>query len=66
MFVPQSHKLGKLKAIDLAEPEDIFSLVNREGTSDSQKPVIVRMKAGSYTLHDGLTFHFLARKGSNN
>jgi phytanoyl-CoA hydroxylase len=56
-FIPGSHKFGRLDAIDLTSPQDIFALVpGAEGkTSD---PVAVPLKAGSCTFHNGLTFHY--------
>jgi ectoine hydroxylase-related dioxygenase (phytanoyl-CoA dioxygenase family) len=57
MFVPKSHKAGKFKAISLAEPEDLFQYT-KNTEIDRQKPVICRLKAGSCTFHDGLTFHY--------
>ncbi|WP_135553847.1 phytanoyl-CoA dioxygenase family protein [Paenibacillus cymbidii] len=56
MFVPGSHKAGKLTGINLAEPENIFDFV--KGTEfETRKPVIVPLKKGSLTFHNGLTFH---------
>ncbi len=54
-FIPKSQKIKNLKAISLTTPEDIF---NQEGAHDKNTAVIVRMKAGSCTFHDGMTFHF--------
>lgn len=57
MFVPKSHRAGKLKNISLVEPVDIFDYV--KGTElEKQRPVNVPLKAGSCTFHDGLTFHY--------
>ncbi|CAI6081557.1 phytanoyl-CoA dioxygenase family protein [Cohnella sp. JJ-181] len=56
-FVPKSNRLGKLKGIDLADPQNIFDYVEG-GQADAQKPVVVPLKAGSCTFHDGLTFHY--------
>lgn len=57
MFVPGSHKLGKLTGIDLINPQNIFEFV--KGTEiEKTKPVIVPLKKGSCTFHNGLTFHF--------
>lgn len=57
MFVPKSHKAGKLTGIDLVNPQNIFDYA--KGTeADGQKPVIVPLKAGSCTFHNGLTFHY--------
>jgi ectoine hydroxylase-related dioxygenase (phytanoyl-CoA dioxygenase family) len=57
MFVPKSQKIKNLKGINLVNPEDIFSL---SGASeiDRNTAAVVRMKAGSCTFHDGLTFHY--------
>ena len=57
MFVPKSQKLKNLKAVDLVEPKDIFA---KEGAAelDRNTAAIVRMKAGSCTFHNGLTFHY--------
>jgi len=56
-FVPKSHTFGKLKGIDLANPQNIFDYVE-SGGADQQKPVVVPLKAGSCTFHNGLTFHY--------
>ncbi|HEY0827322.1 MAG TPA: phytanoyl-CoA dioxygenase family protein [Bacilli bacterium] len=57
MFVPGSHKVGKLTGIDLVNPQNIFDFV--QGTElENRKPVIVPMKKGSCTFHHGLTFHY--------
>lgn len=55
MFVPKSQKIKNLKAVDLVEPQDIFA---QSDEADRNQAVIVRMKAGSCTFHDGLTFHY--------
>jgi ectoine hydroxylase-related dioxygenase (phytanoyl-CoA dioxygenase family) len=57
MFVPGSHKMGKLTGIDLVNPQDIFEFV--KGTEiEKTKPVIVPLQKGSCTFHNGLTFHY--------
>ncbi len=53
-FVPKTQKIRNLKHIDLVNPQDIFESVD----TDKNNAVIVRMKAGSCTFHDGLTFHY--------
>ncbi|GBF72955.1 phytanoyl-CoA dioxygenase family protein [Paenibacillus sp. 598K] len=57
MFVPKSQRIRNLKSVDLVTPEDIFA---QQGASDMDRntAVIVRMKAGSCTFHDGMTFHY--------
>jgi ectoine hydroxylase-related dioxygenase (phytanoyl-CoA dioxygenase family) len=57
MFLPKSHNIGQLKPINLAEPEDLFEYAKGTGIEE-KKPVIVKMKAGSCTFHNGLTFHY--------
>ncbi|RKN85131.1 phytanoyl-CoA dioxygenase family protein [Paenibacillus ginsengarvi] len=57
MFVPKSHTAGKLKNISLVDPVDIFEYVKGTGL-ENQRPVVVPLKAGSCTFHDGLTFHY--------
>jgi ectoine hydroxylase-related dioxygenase (phytanoyl-CoA dioxygenase family) len=57
MFVPGSHKTGKLSAIPLNNPTNLFDYVEDEELK-SRKPVMCPMKAGSCTFHNGLTFHY--------
>lgn len=57
MFVPGSHKVGKLKGINLVDPENIYDFV--KGTEiEKTRPVKVPLKAGDITFHSGLTFHY--------
>lgn len=56
MFIPKSQKLKNLKSVDFLEPHDLFE--ETKGQTDRNTAVIVRMKAGSCTFHDGLTFHY--------
>lgn len=57
MFVPGSHKVGKLNAVDLVNPQDIYEYEGSEAVRGT-RPVTVPLKAGSCTFHDGLTFHY--------
>jgi len=57
MFVPGSHKLGKLTGIDLTNPTDIFEFLNDAGEM-RKSAVKVPLKKGSCTFHNGLTFHY--------
>lgn len=57
MFVPGSHKVGKLNPIDLADPQDIYEYVKGTDVANA-RPVKVPLKAGSCTFHNGLTFHY--------
>ncbi|MFD0715018.1 phytanoyl-CoA dioxygenase family protein [Paenibacillus sp. GCM10027626] len=65
MFVPKSQKIKNLKHVDLVEPHDIFSDEGASGM-DRNQAVIVRMKAGSCTFHDGLTFHYAHANQTDN
>lgn len=57
MFMPKSRNLGRLAPVSFLEPIDILEFA--KGTEVEQaKPVMARMKAGSCTFHDGLTFHY--------
>lgn len=57
MFVPGSHKIGKLNGIDLVHPQNIFDEV-RGSELEKTRPVKVPLKKGSCTFHNGLTFHY--------
>ncbi|MCL5972222.1 MAG: phytanoyl-CoA dioxygenase family protein [Firmicutes bacterium] len=57
MFVPKSKAAGKLKAISLVEPEDLMEYAKKAGVVPEQ-PIIARLRAGSCTVHSGLTFHY--------
>jgi ectoine hydroxylase-related dioxygenase (phytanoyl-CoA dioxygenase family) len=64
MFVPGSHKLGKLTGIYLVNPQDIFEF-EESAELNKTKPVIVPLKKGSCTFHNGLTFHYAHANGSD-
>ncbi|GLX71262.1 phytanoyl-CoA dioxygenase family protein [Paenibacillus glycanilyticus] len=57
MMVPKSQKIKNLKTIDLVDPKDIFADDGAKEV-DRNTAAVVRMKAGSCTFHDGLTFHY--------
>ena len=57
-FVPKSHSWGKFDPIHLVGVhQDIFKLVPEPETKDLT-PLPMPMKAGSCTIHNGLTFHY--------
>ena len=56
-FIPGSHKFGRLDAIDLINPQDLFKLVP-DAKGQKFESVPVPLKAGSCTFHNGLTFHY--------
>jgi ectoine hydroxylase-related dioxygenase (phytanoyl-CoA dioxygenase family) len=54
-FVPCTHKLGVLNAVNLGQPHDLFeSAPQFKGV----KPTTCELRAGSATFHNGLTFHY--------
>jgi ectoine hydroxylase-related dioxygenase (phytanoyl-CoA dioxygenase family) len=57
MFVPKTQKIKNLKSISLVDPADIFADAGAKD-ADRNTAVVVRMRAGSCTFHDGLTFHY--------
>lgn len=57
MFVPSSHTVGKLTGIDLVHPQDLFQQAKHTHIPE-KRPIVVCMKAGSCTFHNGLTFHY--------
>lgn len=56
-FVPRTHSWGPYPPISLTNPEPLFEMVEEEHEQDL-KPVCMKMRAGSCTFHDGLTFHY--------
>ena len=58
-FIPGSHALGVMPAVDLADPADLFTSAPH---LKAMKPELCPLKAGSATFHNGLTWHFA---GSN-
>jgi ectoine hydroxylase-related dioxygenase (phytanoyl-CoA dioxygenase family) len=56
-FVPGSQRVGALPGINLVDPQDIFAMVPG-GELAGVRPVTVRLRAGSATFHDALTFHY--------
>jgi ectoine hydroxylase-related dioxygenase (phytanoyl-CoA dioxygenase family) len=56
-FIPGSHKLGRLDAIDLINPQDLFKLVPAAKNKKFES-VPVPLKTGSCTFHNDLTFHY--------
>lgn len=58
-FIPKSHRVGRLPGINLVTPQDIFSMIPPEKQNVIEKqPYVARMRAGSCTFHNGLTFHY--------
>ena len=54
-FLPGTHALGPMAAVNLADPADIFANAPHLAAN---KPVICPLTAGSATFHNGLSWHF--------
>ena len=54
-FIPGSHKLGPLPAVNLADPKDLSEVAP---SLKGIKPITHELKAGCVTFHSGLTFHY--------
>ena len=57
-FIPGSHKLGPLEAVDLGNATEESILAALPEAYRSRKPVAMEMKEGSCTFHNGLTLHY--------
>jgi len=57
VFLPGSHKFGRLPPINLVEPQDIFAYLPKTEAKMPQ-PAVCPLRAGSCTFHNGLTFHY--------
>lgn len=64
-FIPGSQALGALEPINLVTPQDLFGIAAEHGAQLSD-PVIVPLKAGSCTFHNGLTFHYAGPNRTEN
>jgi phytanoyl-CoA hydroxylase len=54
-FIPRTHKLRNVEMVNLADPQELFAIAPEvRGT----KAVTCELKAGSCTVHNGLTFHY--------
>ncbi len=56
-FIPGSHQVGRLEPINLVNPQDIFGF-EASGHLKGVQPAVMKMKAGSCTFHNGMTFHY--------
>lgn len=61
-FLPQSHKLPRIKPIPLGDRVDGLAIARQELGADVvdalPEPVAMDMEAGGVTFHDGLLFHY--------
>lgn len=56
-FIPRSYQWGVYPGISLGNPQPLLKMAEPEHPG-ALKPVSMKMKAGSCTFHDGLTFHY--------
>jgi ectoine hydroxylase-related dioxygenase (phytanoyl-CoA dioxygenase family) len=63
-FIPGSHKWGKLAPVHLVSPQALTEVVPDADKKDLT-PSIMRMKAGSCTFHNGLTFHYASANSTD-
>lgn len=54
-FLPGTHKLLNIEPVNLANPQDLFTVAPQ---TKGLKPVTCELKAGSCTVHNGMTFHY--------
>jgi phytanoyl-CoA hydroxylase len=54
-FVPGTHNLRDVELVNLADPQDLYAIAPQ---TKGIKPVTCQLKAGSCTVHNGLTFHY--------
>ncbi len=55
-YVPGSHKLGRLKVVDITHTTDPYDILNDPALEGAQ-PEFVEVSAGSVVWHHGLTIH---------
>lgn len=56
-FIPGSHRFGRFRGVDFNADENLFTLLPDKSAHDLT-PFVGRMRAGSCTFHDALTFHY--------
>lgn len=56
-FIPGSHRFGRFRGVDFNADEDLFKLLPDKSAHDLT-PFVARLRAGSCTFHDALTFHY--------
>lgn len=54
-FVPGTHKFEEIEPVNLADPQDLYAIAPQ---TRGIKPITCELKAGSCTVHNGLTFHY--------
>ena len=54
MFIPGSHRVGRLPPIDLARMDDVFKYAPQ---LKGREPYVAKIRVGGCTFHHGLTIH---------
>ncbi len=54
-FIPGTHRFLDIEPVNLGDPQDLYSVAPQ---TKGIKPVTCELKAGSVTVHNGMTFHY--------
>ncbi len=54
-FLPGTQKFLDIEPVNLADPQDLYAVAPQ---TKGIKPVTCELKAGSVTVHNGMTFHY--------
>ena len=54
-FIPGTHKMLDIEPVNLGNPQDLYDVAPQ---TKGIKPVTCELKAGSCTVHNGMTFHY--------
>ncbi len=54
-FIPGTHRMFDIEPVNLANPQDLYDVAPQ---TKGLKPVTCELKAGSVTVHNGMTFHY--------
>lgn len=54
-FIPGTQKMLDIEPVNLADPQDLYAVAPQ---TKGLKPVTCELKAGSATVHNGMTFHY--------
>jgi ectoine hydroxylase-related dioxygenase (phytanoyl-CoA dioxygenase family) len=54
-FIPNTHRMFDVEPVNLGDPQDLYAVAPQ---TKGIKPVTCELKAGSVTVHNGMTFHY--------
>jgi ectoine hydroxylase-related dioxygenase (phytanoyl-CoA dioxygenase family) len=54
-FLPGTHRFLDIEPVNLVNPQDLYAVAPQ---AKGIKPVTCQLKAGSVTVHNGMTFHY--------